>query len=268
LPQALRTGGTPRGPASPYSTGGGGHDFERGVAAYYMAALLSGASPRGVPDGAVLREVRLQTGYAGNLLDDLTVIADLAAGPMTVHMQVKHDIAFTSRDDTFDEVLRDCWATYTTESFNDDLDRMVLVVGVAQTRLSQHYQPLLQTVRTSSDASTFFARVRPGQMAQEQRGFIDLVREKVDSYAGERVPDDTIWRFLRAILPSPWRASATSSPTVRPCGLQISSLTSSATPAWVNMPPVRTAARASRSSCSGTTFGSSRPWSSAPTSRA
>ncbi|MDQ6905200.1 MAG: ATP-binding protein [Chloroflexota bacterium] len=36
-------------------------------------------------------------------------------------------------------------------------------------------------------------------MAQEQRGFIDLVREKLDSYAGERVSDVTLWRFLRAL---------------------------------------------------------------------
>lgn len=130
-----------------------------------MAALLSGASPRGAPDGAVLRDVRLQTNYAGNLLDDLTIIADLAAGPTVLHMQVKHDIAFTPRDPTFDEVLRDCWATFNSERFNADLDRMALAVGVAQTLISQHYQPLLRTVRTSSDAPSFFARVRPGQMA-------------------------------------------------------------------------------------------------------
>ncbi|MGI8689269.1 MAG: AAA family ATPase, partial [Thermomicrobiales bacterium] len=192
-------GGTPRGPASPYSTGGGGHDFERGIAAYYVAGLLSGASPRGVPDGSILREVLLQTSYTGDLLDDLTIVADLATGPMIVHMQVKHDITFTCGDLTFDEVLRDCWATFTSESFNIDLDRMALVVGVAQRLISQHYQPLLRTVRTSSDASAFFARVLPGQMAAEQRGLIDLVREKLDSYAGEPVPDDTLWRFLRAL---------------------------------------------------------------------
>lgn len=199
MPRARRSGGTPRSPASPYSTGGGGHDFERGVAAYYLAALLSGASSRGIPEGAIVQDVSLQTSYADNLLDDLTIVADVAAGPITVHMQVKHDIAFTRGDPTFDEVLRDCWTTFTSESFNFDLDRMALVVGVAQGLISRHYQPLLRTVRTSSESSAFFARVLPGQMAAEQRGFIDVVREKLDSYAGERVPDDTLWRFLRAL---------------------------------------------------------------------
>ena len=45
--------------ASPFSTGGGGSDFERRVGAYYLAMALLRSIPRG-QDAGLTREVRFQ----------------------------------------------------------------------------------------------------------------------------------------------------------------------------------------------------------------
>ena len=66
----------PRGIASPFSTGGGGVDFENLVGAYYLAATLLRSVPRGQA-GGIAKEVRFQRAYQGEPLDDLIVISDL-----------------------------------------------------------------------------------------------------------------------------------------------------------------------------------------------
>jgi hypothetical protein len=53
--------------SNPYSTGGGGTNFEHDVGALYLAALLTEQIPAGVQDGKV-KKVQFQALHVGGLL--------------------------------------------------------------------------------------------------------------------------------------------------------------------------------------------------------
>src|SRR5437667_6402113 len=107
--------------ASPFSTGGGGPDYEGQVGACYLAMALLRAVPRGQSAGLV-REVRFQRLYEGEPLDDLVIVSDLPVGEAKLALQIKRDLTFGEKDSIFDEVLRACWATFTSSQFTVGID--------------------------------------------------------------------------------------------------------------------------------------------------
>src|ERR1700693_2567355 len=106
----------PKKVASPYSTGGGGANFEDYVGAYYLSMMLLRATPLGQSAAAVAREVQFQSLYRGEPVDDLRVLSNLPQGEMKLALQIKHDLTFGEKDDTFDEVLYACWQTFSASS--------------------------------------------------------------------------------------------------------------------------------------------------------
>src|ERR1043165_3926352 len=97
--------------ASPYSTGGGGADFETRVLAHSPRCALIESSARGLPADAVTREVRSQTLHRGFPLDDILVIT----GGGKLALQVKRDLVFV-------DVLRRAWQTFQSDQFDRGVD--------------------------------------------------------------------------------------------------------------------------------------------------
>jgi hypothetical protein len=79
--------------ASPYSTGGGGSDFERRVGGYYLAMALLRSIPRGQEAG-LTHEVKFQRLYEGEPLDDLIIHSELPVGEAKLALQIKRDLTF------------------------------------------------------------------------------------------------------------------------------------------------------------------------------
>src|SRR4051812_17454933 len=86
--------------ASPYSTGGGGVDFESSVGAIYLAMLLIGAIPRGQSSG-VTTQVRFQQKYADEHVDDLVIRSELPASQAKLSIQVKRDLSIGPENEVF-----------------------------------------------------------------------------------------------------------------------------------------------------------------------
>src|SRR5207253_1101225 len=102
----------PKQVASPYSTGGGGPEYEDYVGAYYLAMMLLRAVPRGQSAAATAREIQFQALYRGEPIDDLIVHSSLPRGEMKLALQIKHDLTFGEIDKTFDDVMHACWETF------------------------------------------------------------------------------------------------------------------------------------------------------------
>jgi len=75
--------------ASPYSTGGGGSNFEDHVGAYYLARLLLRAAPLGQGTAAIAREIQFQSIYRDEPVDDLRIFSSLPQGEMKLTLQIK-----------------------------------------------------------------------------------------------------------------------------------------------------------------------------------
>lgn len=186
--------------ASPISTGGAGSDYEKRVGAYYLAALLLQAVPRGQEAG-VTREVRFQRLYEGEPLDDLIIVSELPVGEAKLALQIKRDLTFGEKDETFDEVIQACWETFKSTNFHIGIDRFGLGIGLYSKNIDEYYQSVLTWARTSTDADDFLKRINQPRLAnQTQRSFVQLIRGKLDSYSGSSVTDDEIWNFLRSMV--------------------------------------------------------------------
>ena len=186
--------------ASPISTGGTGPDYENRVGAYYLAALLLQAVPRGQEAG-VMREVRLQRRYEGEPLDDLIIVSELPVGEAKLALQIKRDLTFGEKDEIFDEVIQACWETLKSTNFYIGIDRFGLGIGLYSKNIDEYYQSVLTWARTSTDADDFLKRINQPRLAnQTQRSFVQLIRGKLDSYSGSSVTDDEIWNFLRSMV--------------------------------------------------------------------
>ena len=185
--------------ASPISTGGAGSDYEKRVGAYYLAALLLQAVPRGQEAG-VTREVRFQRRYEGEPLDDLIIVSDLPVGEAKLALQIKRDLSF-GENETFDEVIQACWKTFKSPDFHIGIDRFGLGIGLYSKKIDEYYQSVLNWARTSTDADDLLKRINQPDLAnQTMRSFVQLIRGKLNSYSGSSVTDDEIWNFLRSMV--------------------------------------------------------------------
>lgn len=186
--------------ASPISTGGAGSDYEKRVGAYYLAALLLQAVPRGQEAG-VTREVRFQRLYEGEPLDDLIIVSELPVGEAKLALQIKRDLTFGEKDKIFDEVIQACWETFKSTNFHIGIDRFGVGIGLYSKNIDEYYQSVLSWARTSTDADDFLKRInRPRLVNQRQPSFVQMIRRKLDSYSGSSVTDNEIWNFLRSMV--------------------------------------------------------------------
>lgn len=186
--------------ASPISTGGAGSDYEKRVGAYYLAALLLQAVPRGQEAG-VTRGVRFQRLYEGEPLDDLIVVSEFSAGEAKLALQIKRDLTFGEKDQTFDEVIQGCWETFKSINFHVGIDRFGIVIGLYSKHIDEYYQSVLTWARNSTGSDDFLKRINQQGLANNrQRSFVKLIRGKLDGYSGSSVTDDEIWNFLRSMV--------------------------------------------------------------------
>ncbi len=185
--------------ASPFSTGGGGDDFQSKVGAFYLASLLAQHVPRGLDNGT-LDEVRFQRLYDGEPLDDLICVADTTTGQAKLALQIKHDLTF-GQNDVFNQVMAACWQTYNSPEFDRDRDRFGIVLGLYQKKIDEHYQNVLSWARNSSSADDFLKRIgTKGLSHKNHREFEALIRSSLNAASGEDVSDDDLWGFLRSMV--------------------------------------------------------------------
>jgi hypothetical protein len=191
----------PNGVASPVSTGGGGARFENWVGAYYLAAVLMRSVARGGLPAAIAREVRFQRRYQGEPLDDLIIISDLLDGRTKIALQIKRDLTFGQDNQTFVDVLKACWQTFKSSSFNAGLDRFGVAIGVYSKKVDEHYQRVLTWARHSAQANDFISRLSQlGLTHADQRNFLTLIRNTLNGFLETPATDEEVWQFLRSMV--------------------------------------------------------------------
>ncbi len=183
--------------ASPDSTGGGGTHFEARVVAYYLAAAFAEAPARAVP-GLHVTQVLTQRTAFGEPLDDVIVNGILEDGhPTKFSLQVKSTLTFTENDKEWNSVLDQAWATFTSGTFEPDLDRLGVAISSYNARADKYYQSVLSWAAHSPSGQDFMQRItRKDFSHKDQRAFVAVTRKILSSHAGTTVDDETLWRFL------------------------------------------------------------------------
>lgn len=184
--------------SSPYSTGGGGTQFETRVVAYYAAAVLAESAARALP-GLQAKQVLTQRGDFGEPLDDVIVSGISDDGRTTkLSLQVKSSLRFTEADSEWVAVLGQAWATFTNDEFDTDLHRLGVVISSYHARADKYYQSVLTWAEHSPSAQDFLQRIALEDFSHhDQRSFVETTRRILDKHHGSAVDDERLWQFLR-----------------------------------------------------------------------
>ncbi len=190
--------------SNPFSTSGGGINFEQLVGTTYLVSLLTQEIPRGI-DSGICKEVRFQQRWAGCLLDDIVVIANDGTIERKLAIQVKHDLFFSDAptNDTFAEAINASWKTFigTFWKFNQDTDRLCIALGISQPKIDKHFRPILEWARTSRDSDEFIKKVTTqGFSSKEKKGYLQIMRNLLSKAKGSDLTNDELWQFLKCLV--------------------------------------------------------------------
>ena len=117
--------------ANPFSTGGGGHNFENNIQTIFVILMLSGGFVPCLP-AFPIKKIKLQGRYEGYQTDDCIVFLEERGGQDKAKLlaQIRHSISITENDDSCAEVIGTAWRDFTNpEIFDAGCDALALITG-------------------------------------------------------------------------------------------------------------------------------------------
>lgn len=186
--------------SNPFSTGGGGVNFETRVQASFVVALLAGTPVPCMPTSVRIKEVGFQSKYKGVHTDDIHIIGEDFAGKLfRLYVQIKHEIKISeSADSTFAEVIGAAWEDFKSPTFDADFDAIALVTGPLTKVDVANTIPVLDWARYSSSAEEFFRKsTTDGFTSAKKRERLNIIRKQLDRANNIALTDDKFWNFLK-----------------------------------------------------------------------
>lgn len=180
--------------SNPFSTGGGGVDFEHRVQATFLLALLvEGFSPLlNLPITSVI----FQGKRSGHDIDDVVVISSCDEYTAKLSCQIKHGIKLTENN-TFKEVLVSAWSDFNKSDFNRQTDKIVLVSGTVANANSLRF--IFDQANAASDDKDFSDRIERSSYSNEtNRQKLNIIKKYLKEANGKQeVSDKQLWEFCK-----------------------------------------------------------------------
>lgn len=182
--------------APPFSTGGGGVNFENRIQASFVVLMLTGGFVPSLPSWPVI-SVRVQGKHLDFNVDDFIVTASNSSLSAKLLGQVKHSISLTDNT-TFAEVIAAGWRDFNnTELFNKELDKIALVTGPMK-GTDLEVREVLDWARNNNEVD-FFNNVKLANFSNEnKRTKLSIIRTHLDKAAGKTLDDHQVWSFLKS----------------------------------------------------------------------
>lgn len=190
----------PKQASNPFSTGGGGVNFETRVQAAFALLMLAGGQCPCLPNWPI-DTITLQARRAGFEIDDVIVaIKDPATNISALLLaQIKHDLSFTKSNDTFTEVISAAWRDFNVSTFTPGRDAIAIITGPLSTTDIQ-FQTLLEWARSSATSTEYFEKVRLAQFSSATKiNKQDVLEHHLELANKFRPNDDSIWMFMRSL---------------------------------------------------------------------
>jgi len=186
--------------SNPFSTGGGGVNFETRVQAAFAVLMVAGGFAPCLPLWPI-KKIKLQGRYAGYNTDDFIVFVNEPNGDGEAKLlaQVKHTITMTESDKTFGDVIRSAWKDFTNPTlFNPERDVIVLITGPLNAADTENVRPMLEWARHAENASEFVTKIEEVNFSSDlKRSKLRAFRSHLDKSKGTKVSDDELWRFMK-----------------------------------------------------------------------
>lgn len=177
--------------SNPFSTGGGGVNYERHVQAFFLFKMISRdlCPLLGMP----IRRMDFQAKYLGYDTDDLVVTA--ASGPRTARLlcQIKHDVTVSSKNGIFRDVIAAAWSDFQKPDFDPDADQIALIAAGTGKQGKHAMAKLRSFARDAGNADDFMFRLHTANFsANAVRDAYDAIQDCIGTDN-----DFEVWRFLK-----------------------------------------------------------------------
>lgn len=187
--------------SNPFSTGGGGINFETRIQAFFVVLMLTGDCSLCLPNRQI-NKIKLQGRFAGFQTDDLIVFTHSPSDTELCKLlgQIKHSIKITENDTTFGEVIQSAWNDFqNTNLFNKGRDAIALITGPLSATDTNDVRHFLEWARHAENSDEFFKKVELSNFSN------DAKRRKLKAFktnlkkanSGIEVTKQEFFEFLR-----------------------------------------------------------------------
>jgi energy-coupling factor transporter ATP-binding protein EcfA2 len=188
--------------SNPFSTGGGGVNFETRVQAAFVVLMLTGRIAPCLPPWPITK-IKLQGRYACFNTDDFIVFTQdpQSRTESKLLAQLKHSISITEGNDVFGEVIQAAWNDFNDSSiFNTEIDAFALITGPLSAAEINNTRTLLEWARNCENEKEFLQKVNTNGFSNEtKRNKLKVFRSHLNNAnGGNDVSEEQLWRFLRS----------------------------------------------------------------------
>ncbi len=192
--------------SNPFSTGGGGVNFETRVQASFAIALLTQSCVPCLSQNMRPQELKFQNKYDGSNTDDFVLVAsDKLGSKSKLYAQIKHEITISDsigsdeNSSIFSDVIKSAWEDFQKDSFDKKNDAIALITGPLPKLDIANTLPLLEWARYSSSASEFIKKSNTkGFTSIAKLNKLRALRKQLDhANANQAITDEQFWEFLR-----------------------------------------------------------------------
>ncbi|MEX9781388.1 hypothetical protein AB7Y93_17030, partial [Providencia manganoxydans] len=192
--------------SNPFSTGGGGVNFETRIQASFAIALLTQSCVPCLSQTMRATELKFQNKYDGSNTDDFVLVASDKSGSISkLYAQIKHEITITEsigsdeKSSVFSEVMNSAWKDFKSDSFDKKNDSITLITGPISKLDIVNTLPILEWAKYSSSASDFIKKSKTkGFTSEAKLNKLKILRTQLEHANGcKSITDNELWEFLR-----------------------------------------------------------------------
>lgn len=186
--------------SNPFSTGGGGANFENEVHTSFVTLMLAGGFAPSLPPWPIT-EVKLQGKRLGYDIDDAVIIVERPDGEATAKLlcQIKHSIRITQRNPIFGEIIQAAWNDFTKSGFNAGIDSIALITGPLNRTDIEGVRPLLEWARHKSSVEFFSDGELRKHTSNTKRDKLEVFRHHLkNANNGKVLKNEEVWGFLKS----------------------------------------------------------------------
>lgn len=180
-------------------TSGSGFYYEGNVAAYYLAALLSGdfQAPVKMP----IKAVKLQQSAYGAPLDDIIVEFEGLLNPQ-LHLQVKRSLIISSAKTNiaFPEIITNSWDTYKNDRNSSGQDYYGGATDDISGSALRKFRLVCEAARNSHTSESFFEKTTGSNTSTADSRRIIKDVKKILSNAGKSFDDTELHAFFKHLV--------------------------------------------------------------------
>ncbi|MDF3124374.1 hypothetical protein [Rheinheimera sp. 1928-s] len=193
--------------SNPFSTGGGGVNFETRVQAAFALSILTKSCIPCLSRKMRAKELKFQNKYDGTNTDDFVLLAsDNVGQTSSLYAQIKHQITISGdKDSLFAEVINSAWNDFKKSTFNRERDYIALITGPLPKLDVNNTLPILEWAKYSSNSKDFLKKCETeGFSSKAKIQKLEIFKAQLaNANGGSNLTDDELWLFLKTfqILP-------------------------------------------------------------------